>query len=363
MRKIKYAVLCVAWAFCAVACLAVGDKSVFKLGTGETVIGVPIEWKSDTVEVQTAYANIEIPYDLIDSQEAYVEAQEKTPEELKEEMEKKLAEARKKWRPMFSPENELFPDNELYRKFAAWQDDYRAFVRDNFPEGWKARLAFGFNIDRTTTYKKTYALRGELSRDWGSFDVDFGGYYNYVWEEYQSGTSKATTDKYGATATATWRYLGEDSDYFVMDKFMYRHDSIKRIKLQFDESILAGYAINIPNYGFKWAISVGPGIRYLEARHYDRHYITLGVLNEVLRWDITELLRFEHTGYFCLDLEQTNECSAYFTIGFVFAPKGIVNIALRFTNDYDSVTSSDAQTNEQRLMLSLELPLVGNGAN
>lgn len=41
--------------------------------------------------------------------------------------------------------------------------------------------------------------------------------------------------------------------------------------------------------------------------------------------------------------------------GFVFAPDGIVSVALRFTNDYDDVNSE--VINEHKVILSLEIPI------
>ena len=46
-------------------------------------------------------------------------------------------------------------------------------------------------------------------------------------------------------------------------------------------------------------------------------------------------------------------------VGLVFAPKEVVSIALRLTNDFDTINSSLAIKNEQKLILSIEIPLDG----
>lgn len=46
-------------------------------------------------------------------------------------------------------------------------------------------------------------------------------------------------------------------------------------------------------------------------------------------------------------------------VGLVFMPEEIVSLALRYTNDYDSINSPSAIKNEQRLIFSIEIPIRG----
>ena len=97
----------------------------------------------------------------------------------------------------------------------------------------------------------------------------------------------------------------------------------------------------------------------MDAADYDRHYIPMLFLSENLTWDITDLLRLEHQGYFGMDLETAKSGTAYVMVGLAFAPKEVVSIALRLTNDFDTINSSLAIKNEQKLILSIEIPLDG----
>lgn len=85
----------------------------------------------------------------------------------------------------------------------------------------------------------------------------------------------------------------------------------------------------------------------------------MAILNEQLTWDITDILRFEHKGYMGMGLTTGNEGTIYIMIGLVFMPEEIVSLALRYTNDYDSINSPSAIKNEQRLIFSIEIPIRG----
>ena len=82
-------------------------------------------------------------------------------------------------------------------------------------------------------------------------------------------------------------------------------------------------------------------------------------LIEQLTWDITDILRFEQKGYMGMGLTNGNEGTTYIRVCLVFMPEEIVSLALRYTNDYDSINSPSAIKNEQRLIFSIEIPIRG----
>ena len=129
------------------------------------------------------------------------------------------------------------------------------------------------------------------------------------------------------------------------------------INYQIDESVGVGYNFEIPTWGLKWSVSIGPGCRYIDALDYNRHMIPMIFLNETLTWDLTDLLRLEHTGYFGMDATTGEQGTAYVMLGLVFMPKGVFSLAFRLTNDFDTINSSLAIKNEQKLILSLEIPI------
>lgn len=51
-----------------------------------------------------------------------------------------------------------------------------------------------------------------------------------------------------------------------------------------------------------------------------------------------------------------NQYSAYLKLGLVIKATEVIDIALRYSYDYDAVNATSAQKEEQRLILSFEAP-------
>ena len=350
------------------ACAACANPSTtLKLNTGETLIGEVVARDDDFVEIQNSYANIKVPTCII------VDETTDAPEEVAvvpidrsgDQFSDSNDANSEEWRPFFGAEKSVIGrNNPIYRGFKEFTDEYRQFLEQILPEGLEMKITAGISNEISTLRKNSYYFSGYATKEWKTMSFSASGFYNYEWQKTFDCVESVVTDKYGANASYKWNFLDSpennyNSGWYFTTMSSYRHDSIKGIELQVDSSIGLGYDFKIPSIGLEWSVSAGPGGRYLDAADYDRHYIPMLFLSENLTWDITDLLRLEHQGYFGMDLETAKSGTAYVMVGLVFAPKEVVSIALRLTNDFDTINSSLAIKNEQKLILSIEIPLDG----
>lgn len=364
MQKLAKSAILLLWLACEAAA-----SSTFVLETGEIIKGVVLTKTAENVEVRTAYGDIKIPYTAIKT-----ETVDDPPPSANSDTTSENGAAE-----TLDIENgigieevgieppALFPDSgstndakdTLETKIISWKKQYRTFLESWVPEGWDFNLRGGATIEHTTTSKTLFSFGGSAKREWDEFFYSFDAFYDYETQTDTAGVTSTTTDKYGANSDFRWNFLGENSDWFFSNIISYRHDGIKQIYDQIDNAVGLGYSFELPEWGIKWDVSFGPAVRYIDAYDYDYHWIPMAILNEQLTWDITDILRFEHKGYMGMGLTTGNEGTIYIMVGLVFMPEEIVSLALRYTNDYDSINSPSAIKNEQRLIFSIEIPIRG----
>ena len=345
-------------------CVSFGASSLmhvtsFALSTGEILIGEVVSRNKDFVEIRNSYSTVKIPTNLIVNEsivETYASVHvpsEPPPPDDDHEYDDSNA-----WRPFFGSEKSVVGRNDpFYAYLKSARDAYREFLDSVVPEGMKFNFSLGITSEITTIRKNRYYFSASMEREWDTMNFSLSGFYDYEWQRSENGVESVNTDKYGASGNYKWHFLGADSNWYFTIVAAYRHDTLKMINYQIDESVGVGYNFEIPTWGLKWSVSIGPGCRYIDALDYNRHMIPMIFLNETLTWDLTDLLRLEHTGYFGMDATTGEQGTAYVMLGLVFMPKGVFSLAFRLTNDFDTINSSLAIKNEQKLILSLEIPI------
>ncbi|MBQ2722189.1 MAG: DUF481 domain-containing protein [Opitutales bacterium] len=236
-----------------------------------------------------------------------------------------------------------------------WITDYRQFIKDNFPETWQFRFRGGLENRETTSsvFSAYFAL--DAKREWDLNKFSATAYYNYTTEESVAGVESTTLDKYGLD-TSFRHDFDESSHWYVQNILNYKRDRVKGIKDQVDEAVTLGYRIEFERYDLTIDIAPGPAIRYINADNFDTKWVAMGVIAEDLNWVISKLLKLEQNLYVGMDLTDTSQYSAYFRLGLVVHATDVMDIALRYSYDYDAVNASTAEKTEQRLLLSFEFP-------
>ncbi len=236
-----------------------------------------------------------------------------------------------------------------------WLTDYREFVKEFFPETWQFRIRGGLEYRETTSSVFSVYAAIDAKREWDLNKFSATAYYNYTSEESVAGVESTTLDKWGID-TSFRRDFDETSHWYVQNILNYKRDRVKLINHQVDEAVTFGYRFDFERYDLTIDIAPGPAVRYIEATGFDTHWVAMGVVAEDLNWKISKFLKLEQNAYVGMNLTNSHQYSAYFRLGLVIRATDVLDIALRYSYDYDAVNSSEAQKTEQRLMLSFEAP-------
>ena len=167
--------------------------------------------------------------------------------------------------------------------------------------------------------------------------------------------TSTTLDKWGID-TNFRRDFDETSHWYVQNILNYKKDMVKGIKDQVDEAVTLGYRFDFERYDLTIDIAPGPAVRYVNADNFDTKWVVMGVLAEDLVWNISKLLNFEQNAYVGMNLTNSNQYSASLKLGLVLKATDVIDIALRYSYEYDAVNATTAQREEQRLLLSFEAP-------
>jgi len=236
-----------------------------------------------------------------------------------------------------------------------WVDDYRNFIRTNLPENWQFRLRGGLEYRQTTSSSFAVYSAFDIKREWEHDTFAATAYYNYTTETSVAGVTSTTLDKYGAD-TAFRHDFVKGSSWYVQNLLGYRRDMVKGISDQVDEAVTFGYRFDLKRYDLIIDIGPGPAVRYINAANYDTKWVFMPVLQEDISWNFSSVFTFEQSGYVGFNIQRPEEYSAYLRLGLVAHITEVVDLALRYSYDFDSINSPTAQKSEQRLMLSFEVP-------
>ncbi len=263
------------------------------------------------------------------------------------------------------PEDTAKPDP--YADLPEWMREYKYFLGRNIPEGWKFWLRGGMEYRKTTSSSTYYFLNFSGDGTW--YDVNhfkFMAYYDYTNETSVQGIESTTLDKYGID-TAYRRdithdmrdpfHTGAEYTWFFENILNYKKDMVKNIRHQVDEAVTVGVEFKFPEEGLKFSVAPGPAVRYISADGYDHHWVFMAVLSEEIEWRFHEIMRLEQKGYMGVNATNINQKSLYFMLGFVVQATDVMDIALRYIYNYDSINSSTNLTTEERFILSFEFPL------
>jgi len=253
-----------------------------------------------------------------------------------------------------------------YADLPLWMRKYKYFLQDNMPSGWKFVLRGGIQYVSTNSSVMGYSFDFSGEKEWDLNRFRFDVFYDYTTQTDTAGQESTTMDKYGIDTgfrrdiTSRMRdpfNTGGEYKWFAENLLGYRRDMVKDIRHQVDEAITVGAEFKFPETGLTFSVAPGPAIRYLSAENYDQHWIMMAVVAQELNWEFSRLMRLEEKTYFGLDATDWGKMSVYFMVGLVIRATDVMDIALRYSYNYDSINASTALKTEERFTLSFEFPL------
>ncbi len=236
-----------------------------------------------------------------------------------------------------------------------WITDYRNFIKDTLPEGWQFKLRGGIEYRETTSSVNSFYAALDVEKKWELDHFSATAYYNYTTETSVDNVKSTTLDKYGFDSA--FRHDFENgSTWYVQNLLSYKRDVVQEIRDQVDEAVTFGRRFDIKRYNLTINIGPGPAVRYINAANYDTKWVCMAVLQEDISWKISKIFTFEQNGYLGFNVEDPDEYSAYIKLALIANVTEVMDIALRYSYDYNAVNSDSAQKSEQSLILSFEFP-------
>lgn len=239
---------------------------------------------------------------------------------------------------------------------------YREFAHSAVPKGWEFKIAGA--VERRNTNSSTNAYRASFNakKTWeNSSEFFFNAYYDYAVEKNSLGGKYRTTDKYGAITN--YKYFFSDTSWFATNTLAYSADTIANIDDQVDEIIGFGRKFKFFDDTLLVNVSIGPALRYVNARNYDEHWLPMGTFMQDFSWQLHKYVRAEqslYTGgvmFAGVGLSDVGKYNYIVNLGLVFKLTEVVDVAMRYFYSYNNVNSPSAQKEEERILLSFELPL------
>lgn len=235
-------------------------------------------------------------------------------------------------------------------------DIYRGFLKDTLPEGWQFRLRGALEYRESISETFDVGVAFDVKKVWKQSEFASSLYYNYTTEKAnENAIRETTTDKYGLDTSFRYNFT-EDTNWYIKNLLNYKRDTVKGIRDQVDEAVTVGYRFDFKQYDLTIDIAPGPAIRYVNADGYDHKWVVMAVLDESLTWKISDILRLEQGLYGGVNATHLSKYTLYLKLGLVFKATDVMDIALRYSYEYDGINDDEAQKTEQRLLLSFEFP-------
>ncbi len=341
MKSVLFRKLFVVVFSALVALSANAAEEMFTLTSGEVFTGEAQPEKDGIIPLKTKYGVLSIPSASVAKKEpALVAVKEEKPTPAPTPA------------PAPVKEDPAAPTPE--DKDPQWVEDYRNFVQQNFPEGWQFRLKGGIEYRDTDSSTYSFYASFDAKKEW---DVNIFAatlYYNYTSQTDSAGVKDVTVDNYGLDTTFK-RFFNETKTWYVSNLLNYKRDQVKEIQHQVDEALTLGYRFDFKRHNLIIDIGPGPAIRYVDTYHEGVEWVAMALFQEDLSWIISKTFRVEQSLTSTLDLQDTSKYSATFKIALIAHLTKVMDLALRYSYQYDNISSSTVTT-EQRLILAFEFP-------
>ena len=350
MKLIKIFVLLASALFAGISIAQDGSQKVFNLANGDRISGKLVSSDYNQYLVETQFGILSIPKSSVkgvfEDVPTAAQAASEPPPAIAQSASAVAQEIE-------AGEDPAAPTP--VKKEMEWITDYRTFLQENLPEGWQFRLRGGVQMRETSSSSFSTNVTFEMRKEWELDKFYADAYYDYSTETSADDVDSTTLDKYGINTD--YRHdFDKNTNWYMQNLLSYKVDFVKGIRDQVDEAVTVGYTFEFDRYDLVINIGPGPAIRYINAQDYNHHWVVMAVLAEDLVWKFSDIFRFEEKGYLGFNVTNPSEYSAYLKLALIAEVSEVMNIALRYSYEYDAINAYEAQKSEQTLLLSFEFP-------
>lgn len=342
MRKtFFYQIVAVAAMFGALS----ANAEILLMKNGDKLTGEIVKTGSSQYIVKSDFGMVAVPKNLVESIAASAEKADRKNPQTDSEADKK-ADASK---------TAAAEDATLEKQTDSLIESYKAFLKDTLPLDWQFKISGGLEYRSTSSSIYSVYAAFDARREWVLDTFAATAYYNYTTQTDSLGVKDKTIDNYGVNTTFRHNF-DKSTHWYLQNLAAYKRDTVKGIRDQVDEALTVGYRFDFPKHDLTIDIAPGPAVRYIQADNYDTHWVAMGVITEDLNWKLGRFFTFNENIYAGFNFQHTEQQFLYLKLALLMHVTDVMDIALRYHYNYDSINSATADKVEQRLLLTFEFP-------
>lgn len=248
-----------------------------------------------------------------------------------------------------APAAEASPEPPKDKNF---MEKTRDSIKSWMPKGMEGKISVGYTHIDTGDTSESLALALDITYTKDLWKYGFRAFYDYATSETEAGVKSTSSDKYGAAVSAA-REIGPR--WFLESKTTYDHDELLELEHQVQENLSVGYWI-IKKDKLTWNVTLGPAVRYTDARGSNEHWYGLAAVQENLMYKFNDTLRIDHYANYNIDPTDANKYSWKLYVGFTAKVSEWIDATLSYEHSVNKMVGDDAQTNEDRIIFALGIP-------
>lgn len=228
-------------------------------------------------------------------------------------------------------------------------DRFKQAVTSVIPGEVTGRLDAGITNTRSNVATSQIISAGNLTVKNAPDTYDLKAFYYYTSTRASDGTISRSADRYGTNAG----YRHDLSErIFVTDDAGYLRDFKANINHQAQDTVNGGYVLWKGGRG-NLSLQAGPTQRYQDADGVSTKWRTLGSGKQVLKWRFSDTLRLEQDSSAQSQLDAFDNHSWGVSAALINNLDRNLELALRFSQTYNTLVGLNGARSEQVLALTL----------
>lgn len=239
--------------------------------------------------------------------------------------------------------------DQLVKNSPTFTDRLKSAINRVLPGEVTGRLDAGITNTRSNASTSQIISVGNLTVKNAPDTYDLKGFYYYTATRASDGTLSRSADRYGANTS----YRHDLSErLFVNDDAGYLRDFKANINHQAQDTLNGGYVV-WKSARANLSLQAGPTQRYQDADGIATKWRTLGGGKQVLKWRFSDTLRLEQDSAAQGQLDEFDNHSWGVSAALINNLDRNLELALRFSQTYNTLVGVNGARSEQVLALTL----------